>query len=89
MNLDGWQFRLVMGNNKGVNLNKNNEWDNAQYSHITPTKIHLLSNTIEVTPASNNQDYYIAASSAQNQTVELKFNILFNDLNNKDYRYKL
>ena len=48
MTFQGCQFRLIIKNNKGINLNNGNEWYNG--IAIQPTQVKLLNNEIEYIP---------------------------------------
>ena len=84
--MEGWQFRLIMGNNKGINLNQNDEWSNGQYIKVQPTTVHLLNNVITIVPDARSANRYISNGDRE---VTLNFTLDFHGDNYSEYRYIL
>ena len=67
---EGCQFRLIIKNNKGMNLNNDNQWYNG--ITIQPTTIKLLNNEIEYQPLEQYQSqaiYYRDLNALSNVVV--------------------
>lgn len=85
-NMEEWQFRLVMGNNKGINLDYNNEWSNGPYENVKPTTIHLLNNVITISPESVDANRFIGYNDNQ---ITINFLLDFHDDIYSEYKYIL